>query len=265
MQKKESHRPSKFNRAVKISLDKDYLNAVNNRANKKPQVNANTYKTATSAGRRIRDIVTTSRGGSISQELAEELWTDLLKDALELLSGDLCRFGEIDQNEESSNLPSLCSHILGRSQDELEGRIKPSGALRKNKALIYFDGWMLMVIVAVAHRIKKNLRGPKGALGIAQKIVNLTIKDRWALGHVNKQLEKVLHIPLDGRSLSHITPKQLAASAWKSWSLVALNKTSCSDYLLIQFSFRIFYNRMAIFQSTMDLDQVWWETMPFRK
>jgi len=56
-------RPSKFNRAVSLSLDKDYLSAVNNRGNKKPQVDAETYKTARSAGRRIRDIVTTHRAG----------------------------------------------------------------------------------------------------------------------------------------------------------------------------------------------------------
>ena len=248
---------------MKLPLNKDYLDALNNRSRSKTRIDNKTYKDAPSAGKRIRDIVTTSRGCSIPPDVSEELWTDLLKDALDLLSGDFGNFCVKDGLGGLASLTSMCQSVVDMSYEELkstiERRKKPGTAVR----LSDFDLWMLMLIVALARRINRSMLSRKKALGIAQKVVNLTIKDHWALGRVNKQMHGVLHIPLDRGSLLHISRKRLTSSQWKSWTLVALDAHNCVEYLRIQKCFRIFFQSSTPFQSTMELDQVWWATMSY--
>ena len=146
---------------MKIPLNKDYLDALNNRSRSKTRIDNKTYKDAPSAGKRIRDIVTTSRGCSIPPDVSEELWTDLLKDALDLLSGDFGNFCVKDGLGGLASLTSMCQSVVDMSYEELkstiERRKKPGTAVR----LSDFDLWMLMLIVALARRINRSMSSRK--------------------------------------------------------------------------------------------------------
>jgi hypothetical protein len=161
----------------------------------------------------------------------------------------------------NAEISTMVRSIWDMSALDLERCIRLSENPSRAAEMIDFDEWMLMLIVLVARRIGKSIPARKGALGIAQKMVNLTIKDHWALGRVSKQVHGVLHIPLDRRSLSHISNARISSSCWKSRTSVRLTLDGCTDYLKIQKRLRAFFRSSTPFQSTMELDQVWWTTM----
>ena len=58
-----------------------------------------------------------------------------------------------------------------------------------------------------------------GGFGIGQKIVNLFMKDQWALGAA-ASLERLLHAPLDRIVLRHVSNRCHLAPSWQAWTKV---------------------------------------------
>lgn len=99
----------------------------------------------------------------------------------------------------------------------------------------------------------------RGGFGIGQKIVNLFMKDLWALGIVLPPTEHLLHAPLDRIVLSKL---RTVPSTWSAWTKVIASHTSSpavADYLYIQKSIRTFHSSCPIpFPSVIQMEQFIW-------
>lgn len=92
--------------------------------------------------------------------------------------------------------------------------------------------------------------------GIAQKIVNLFMKDLWASDILTEEQEKLLHFPLD-----RIILKLLRESPWVAWTKVYSTEAEFDNvfntYLSIQ---AILRNQMQnfIYTTPLELEQYLW-------
>jgi hypothetical protein len=244
---------------MKTQLNEDYLSDLNDPKRKGVGVTSQTYQSPELAGARMRDVVRTARGVTISQHKSEELWNNLLKDALATLEEVALLVPPLAEEWDHNNMYSECESIFSKDLNDTQEDIRNLTKEGRFLALIDFDRWMLRLIMAVARRLQGVLKAPIQELGIAQKIVNLMIKDYWSLGNIHPSVHGLLHIPLDTRSLMHIRMERNAI--WKSWTKVKLNPNALCEYLKIQITVRQYFRNVTPFHSTMELDQVWWKLL----
>jgi hypothetical protein len=93
-------------------------------------------------------------------------------------------------------------------------------------------------VVAAALSIEEQLRklGLYGGFGLGQKIVNLFMKDQWALGRVI-DYEGLLHAPLDRIVLAKVPGRRKLAPHWNAWTEVrgeGRDTEPVYEYLAIQ-------------------------------
>jgi hypothetical protein len=121
-------------------------------------------------------------------------------------------------------------------------------------------------IVDTALKIYGSLPVSKGkTFGVAQKVINLFLKDLWALGLIPPKTEPFLHIPIDRGVLDKLKKVPLT---WKAWTKAHATNSSClavSEYLDIQKTYRDFLANPAapgmhppIFKTVIELDQFLW-------
>ena len=94
------------------------------------------------------------------------------------------------------------------------------------------------VVVECAWQLQRRLTSLQrsGGFGVGQKVVNLYLKDQWALGRVD-QLESVLHLPLDRTVLEALGRAGFRPPTWRAWTKVCPKQRSSvevADYLGIQ-------------------------------
>lgn len=97
-----------------------------------------------------------------------------------------------------------------------------------------YDETQLSCALDVEQRLR--LLGCYGSFGIAQKLVNLYMKDQWALGRVNGY-EDHLHAPLDRIVLNWIPGRRSIAPTWNAWTKVNAedrNAEAVQEYLRLQ-------------------------------
>ena len=100
-----------------------------------------------------------------------------------------------------------------------------------------FDAWHQQVVVDLAHAYHPQAPFP---LGVAQKTLNLVLKDLWAWNMLTEPQEDNLHAPID----RIIYQKYLNPPArWQSWSLVQWTNESeltalWQDYQILQTGMR---------------------------
>jgi hypothetical protein len=122
-----------------------------------------------------------------------------------------------------------------------------------------FDTWW----TGEALRLAGTLRDQrKGDFGIAQKMINLFLKDLWAFGLIPTPDEKLLHAPIDRRVLAQFTDPP---ATWNSWTKASASSSSCpalSDYFLLQQALRDHWRRSPIvFPSVIQMEQFFWHTI----
>lgn len=105
----------------------------------------------------------------------------------------------------------------------------------------------------------------RGGLGIAQKIVNLFMKDMWAFSILPAGIEQSLHMPIDAGVLSRL---RVIPPTWNPWTKAVargIKSDTVADYLDIQSKFRLYLAESAwlglhppIFASVIEMDQFLW-------
>ena len=96
-------------------------------------------------------------------------------------------------------------------------------------------------------------------IGLAQKFVNLFLKDLWAFQEVSEDTSELFHIPLDAIVLACFTDY---SENWKSWTkVVAVDDTrfDCRyrDYMDIQMAHRRYAADFG-FLKPLELEQLFW-------
>jgi hypothetical protein len=103
----------------------------------------------------------------------------------------------------------------------------------------------------------------KGDFGIGQKIVNLFMKDLWALGVILPPFENFLHAPIDRRVLGKF---KTIPTAWNPWTKAVAGSSGCptvAGYLSLQEQFRDFCCESPIrFPSVIQMEQFLWHQIP---
>ena len=170
---------------------------------------------------------------------------------------------EIDEKK----IYEICEDILNKDGRLLDITFGPrigklSRVISSKRNLMSFDEWMICIIVQLAILLKGLMNLSFAPIGVAQKIINLLIKDLWSQNQVALVLLPWLHIPLDRASLSHIDPKQI--HHWKAWTKAELDITTLVEYWQIQLTVRSFHRRLGVFRSPMALDQLWWTTLQIK-
>jgi hypothetical protein len=144
--------------------------------------------------------------------------------------------------------------------NQIWGRLRPiyrqatNGKLPTNQAA--FDQF----VVRNAFRMQAVLQNARrGGFGIGQKIVNLFLKDLWALDVIRMPVEQFLHAPIDRRvwqKLSNPPP------TWEAWTKVYAqrrNSKEVLDYLNMQRDLRSFQRTSPIrFPSLIQMEQFIW-------
>jgi len=120
------------------------------------------------------------------------------------------------------------------------------------------------LIVGVALKLEATLSaGGKGGFGIAQKIVNLFMKDLWAFGVIAMPTEILLHAPIDRGVLGRF---KKVPPPWAAWTrVVAGTRASATikDYLSLQDQLRNLWSPSPIpFPSLIQMDQFLWHQIP---
>ena len=116
------------------------------------------------------------------------------------------------------------------------------------------------LVVDYALAIQESLLPLKrGGFGIGQKLVNLYMKDQWALRRLPEGVEPLLHAPLDRPVLSKLAS---VPRTWAAWSKVEAQGPAAQevvDYLAIQRRFREYCQQPDTpFASTIELEQFIW-------
>jgi hypothetical protein len=113
------------------------------------------------------------------------------------------------------------------------------------------------LVVATALKLANDV--PRINFGVGQKMVNLFMKDQWALGHLPKELARRLHAPLDRTVVS----KLQEPLSWGSWTRVeaaSAEDQTVADYLAIQKHLRDLVKRGAVpFTKVIELEQFIWQ------
>jgi len=161
------------------------------------------------AVRRVQELFKSGRRGSISRELAAEMWLDVLS--------------PMRTHIDSSTFASNAYHEF------VSATIHDMAAVLRNRVT--------------------------GNLGYAQKIVNLFMKDQWALGRLDERIELELHVPIDKRILDQFNRQW---EPWMSWTRVALTEQALCDYFSIQEYVREHWRWGGVFASPIEMEHYWW-------
>lgn len=123
-----------------------------------------------------------------------------------------------------------------------------------------YDTMVITSALKIGRVLQKNMRG---GFGIGQKIVNLMMKDLWALGVIKPPIENLLHAPVDRIVLGKFSK---VPSLWKSWtSVVATTKNApeIREYLQIQADLRHHWATFGtVFSSVIEMEQFIWQRIP---
>lgn len=94
---------------------------------------------------------------------------------------------------------------------------------RKSIPAKTFDGWQKNKVKRLSLLLLGLLPKRNGAvLGIAQKMLNLFLKDLWAWGKLPRKIDSQLHMPLD-RLILHRLFKMIPEK-WTAWTHVIFNE-----------------------------------------
>jgi hypothetical protein len=123
-----------------------------------------------------------------------------------------------------------------------------------------FDNWW----TGEALKLTVSLRAQgKGDFGIAQKIMNLFLKDIWAFGLIRMPIEEHLHAPIDRRVLAKFS---VIPTTWNSWTKATASTSTCPtvrDYFLLQQALRDYWRSSPIvFPSVIQMEQFFWHSIP---
>jgi hypothetical protein len=119
-----------------------------------------------------------------------------------------------------------------------------------------FEEWIRKRI----HSLSQELGGANEMkIGLAQKFVNLFLKDLWAFEQVPEDVSSLFHIPLDRILLSCFIG---FSDEWRSWTKVIARTDErfngrYSEYLNIQTAFRNYAQDLNGF-SVLDFEQLLW-------
>jgi hypothetical protein len=97
--------------------------------------------------------------------------------------------------------------------------------------------------------------GQLGDFGIAQKMLNLFMKDHWALNAFSIETERLLHLPLDRRVLEKLRRRP---ATWRNWTRAMDTPEHRRDYQRIQAWFRFECERVRIYRSPIEMEQFIW-------
>jgi hypothetical protein len=123
-----------------------------------------------------------------------------------------------------------------------------------------FDNWIRIEIRHLSEYLAKCIKPQnRMRIGLAQKFLNLFLKDLWAFQEVKEKVSILFHIPLDRILLGRITEY---SERWKSWTKVVATTDATfddrySEYLDIQNAFRSYVNNLDGF-TALDLEQLYW-------
>lgn len=121
---------------------------------------------------------------------------------------------------------------------------------------VAFDEWLVSEVLTLASLLRVN---GKGDFGIAQKMINLFLKDLWGFGFIETPIEKLLHAPIDRRVLAKF---KVIPNSWNSWSKASSatdSSKTVKDYLLLQKELRNLWKTSPIrFPSVIQMEQFIW-------
>jgi hypothetical protein len=119
-----------------------------------------------------------------------------------------------------------------------------------------FNDWLVTEALKLASILKAH---GKGDFGIAQKMMNLFLKDLWGFGVIRTPIETLLHAPIDRRVLTKFA---VIPTTWNPWTkATATSKASktVEDYLMLQNGLRNLWNTSPIpFPSVIQMEQFLW-------
>jgi hypothetical protein len=96
-------------------------------------------------------------------------------------------------------------------------------------------------------------------IGIAQKMLNLLLKELWAWDELDRVVVPSLHAPLDSIVLSRFRG---VPTAWQRWTKVTCNKDTFDriygDYAVIQQKMRGYHDEVGFFDSVIEMEQFLW-------
>jgi hypothetical protein len=123
-----------------------------------------------------------------------------------------------------------------------------------------FDNWW----TGEALKLTVSLRAQgKGDFGIAQKMMNLFLKDLWAFGLIQMPIEAHLHAPIDRRVLGKFAA---VPTTWNPWTKASASTRACPtvrDYFLLQQALRNYWRSSPIvFPSVIQMEQFFWHSIP---
>jgi hypothetical protein len=149
---------------------------------------------------------------------------------------------------------SLSLEDAEKAWDALKPMRSVAGGSRRVKSRSDYDALVVRTALSLASSV------PRINFGIGQKMVNLFMKDQWALGKLPKGLSKKLHAPLDRTVLSKLAD---LPDSWKSWSHVEAEKETDPEvvqYLAIQAHLRDLVATGAVpFGKVIELEQFIWQ------
>lgn len=123
-----------------------------------------------------------------------------------------------------------------------------------------FDNWW--TDEALKLTISLRVQG-KADFGIAQKMMNLFLKDLWAFGLIQMPIEAHLHAPIDRRVLAKFTAPP---ATWSSWTKATASTSACPtvlEYFLLQQALRGYRRSSPIaFPSVIQMEQFFWHSIP---
>jgi hypothetical protein len=108
----------------------------------------------------------------------------------------------------------------------------------------------------------------RGGFGIAQKILNLFLKDLWAFNMIPPGVEPHLHVPIDRGVLSRLNA---VPGTWDPWTLAVAGMAASPtviDYLGIQNLYRQWWANPAapgvsppLFLTLIEMEQFLWHSL----
>lgn len=125
------------------------------------------------------------------------------------------------------------------------------------------------LIVTTALAIEATLAAAgRGGFGIAQKIVNLFMKDLWAFRLLPPAVEPLLHVPIDRGMLGKL---RVIPATWNPWTSAVAGgpmAATVADYLGIQQAYRGHLAAPAtpaasppVFASVIEMEQFLWHLL----
>ncbi len=123
-----------------------------------------------------------------------------------------------------------------------------------------FDNWWTEEALKLAVTLRNH---GKGDFGIAQKMLNLFLKDLWAFGVIRTPFETFLHAPIDRRVLAKFAAPP---ATWNPWTKAAASTGACPtvcDYFLLQRAMCHYWRTSPIrFPSVIQMEQFFWHSIP---